>query len=76
MKLYTEQQLRYIYNCYDFNLDQDGGQIIDENKHFEQCIKTLTPIELPNHKEQLDRIEKLLLSEEIAKRNRFKIGPL
>ena len=48
MKLYTEKQLKYIYNCYDFNLDQDGGSIIDENKHFEQCIKTLTPIELPS----------------------------
>ena len=51
MKLYTEKQVKYIYNCYDFNLDQDGGQIIDENKHFEQCIKTLTPIELPSDEE-------------------------
>ena len=48
MKLYTENQLRYIYNCYDFNLDQNGCSIMDENKHFEQCIKTLTPIELPS----------------------------
>jgi hypothetical protein len=57
MKLYTENQLRYIYNCYDFNLDQNGCSIMDENKHFEQCIKTLTPIELPSN-EQIEELSK------------------
>ena len=76
MKLYTKEQLRRIYDLAFINLDQDGCHIIDEDKFFEQKIKELTPIELPNYKEQLDRIEHLLLKEEITKRNKYKIGPL
>ena len=56
MKLYTEEQLKFIYNCYDFNLDQDGCHIIDEDTYFKQKIKELKPIELPSDKE-IEEIE-------------------
>ena len=48
MKLYTEEQVKFIYNSYGFNLDQDGCHIIDEDKYFEDKINELTPIELPS----------------------------
>ena len=51
MKLYTEEQVWQMYNLYDTNLDQDGCCIIDEYKHFDQCIRTLIPIELPSDEE-------------------------
>ena len=51
MKLYTEEQVWQMYNLYDTNLDQDGCCIIDEYIHFDQCIRTLTPIELPSDEE-------------------------
>lgn len=54
MKLYTEEQVWQMYNLYDTNLDQDGCCIIDEYKHFDQCIRTLIPIELPSD-EELER---------------------
>ena len=55
MKLYTEEQVRFIYNCYDFNLDQDGSCIIDEYKYFKQKLEELTPIELPSD-EEIDKM--------------------
>lgn len=63
MKLYTEEEIKkaiYLAHC----------------NTLEEVLEQLTPIELPNYAAQLDRIEKLLISEEVAKRNRFKIGPL
>ena len=56
MKLYTEEQVRFIYNCYDFNLDQDGCHIIDEDKYFKQKIEELTPIEIPDDDEDAGTI--------------------
>ena len=51
MKLYTEEQVKFIYNSYGFNLDQNGCHEIDEDKYFEQKLKELTPIELPSDEE-------------------------
>jgi len=51
MKLYTEEQVKFIYNSYGFNLDQNGCHEIDEDKYFEQKLKELTPIELPSNVE-------------------------
>ena len=51
MKIYTEEQVRKIYDLSFSNLDQDGSCIIDEDEYFKQILKTLTPIELPNDEE-------------------------
>ena len=51
MKLYTEEQVRRIYDLAFINLDQDGCHIIDEDKYFEQKIEELIPIELPSDEE-------------------------
>ena len=74
MKLYTEEQVRQIFkeaqhlkDCNEPLYHMFEDLLIDNN---------ITPIELPNYKEQLDRIEQLLLSEEASKRNRFRVGPL
>lgn len=64
MKLYTLEEIKETFKAIDLE------QAIDT------FIQFADPIELPDYKEQLDRIEKLLLQEETAKRNRFKIGPL
>lgn len=69
MKLYTEEQVMEAYNA---GIDDGNWDIYKEDI----VALKLKPIELPDYKEQLDRIEKLLLKEETAKRNRFKIGPL
>ena len=71
MKLYTEEQVRFIYNCYDFNLDQDGCHIIDEDKYFKQKLEELTPIELPSDEEIEKYIEKTFYGE---KKYYFKAG--
>ena len=51
MKLYTESEVRKIYDLAFINLDQDGCHIIDEDKYFEDKINELTPIELPSDEE-------------------------
>lgn len=48
IKLYTEEQVRKIYDLSFSNLDQDGSCIIDEDEYFKQILKTLTPIGLPS----------------------------
>lgn len=48
MKLYTEEQMRKIYDLAFINLDHDGSYIIDGNKYFQDKINELTPIELPS----------------------------
>ena len=70
MKLYTEEQVRWIYEKGVY----DGSIGLEHD--IENNICYYEPIELPNYKEQLDRIEELLLSQKAAQRNKFKIGPL
>lgn len=66
MKLYTEEQVRMAIMV-----------LCELNSLKENVIMdSLTPIELPNYKEQLDRIEQLLIKKETSQRNRFTIGPL
>lgn len=65
MKLYTQEQVIAIVLK-----SRETGLTAD------YLMMHVTPIELPNYKEQLDRIEQLLLKEEAAQRNRFTIGPL
>ena len=58
MKLYTEEQVRKIYDLAFINLDQDGCHIIDEDTYFEQKIEELTPIELTSDEEMKSKIIK------------------
>ena len=59
IKLYTEEQVRKIYDLSFSNLDQDGSCIIDEDEYFKQILKTLTPIELPSDEEMEEKANKI-----------------
>lgn len=65
MKLYTEEDVRKAMRLY-----------LETTKTDKEIFEQLTPIELLEYKEQLNRIERLLLSQIDEKSNRFNIGPL